>query len=156
MVVKLREPEKPTKYLQICLHKYLELLDKGRILVVDDEEDITTFLKIGLEDNGFETVTFNNPQQALSDYKPGFYDLILIDIKMPGMDGFQLYDKLQSIDSNAKVCFMTAYEIYYDALKELFPDSYPSINFIRKPSELKDFVKRISDEINKQISQLWI
>jgi two-component system response regulator ChvI len=128
------------------------LLDKGRILVVDDEEDITTFLKIGLEDNGFETVTFNNPQQALSDYKPGFYDLILIDIKMPGMDGFQLYDKLQSIDSNAKVCFMTAYEIYYDALKELFPDSYPSINFIRKPSELKDFVKRISDEINKQIS----
>jgi hypothetical protein len=47
---------------------------------------------------------------------------------------------------------MTAYEIYYDALKELFPDSYPSINFIRKPSELKDFVKRISDEINKQIS----
>lgn len=127
------------------------MLDKGRILIVDDEEDITTFLKMGLEDNGFEAITFNDPLQALSNYRPGFYDLILIDIKMPGMDGFQLYDKLQSLDSKAKVCFMTAYEIYYDALKELFPDSYPSINFIRKPSELKDFVKKISEEINKQI-----
>ena len=72
---------------------------------------------MGLEDNGFEAITFNDPLQALSNYKPGFYDLILIDIKMPGMDGFQLYDKLQSRDSKAKVCFMTAYEIYYDALK---------------------------------------
>ena len=146
---------------------------RGRILIVDDEEDVTFFLKEALEDyGGFEVVTFNDPLVALSSFnndnnKPSAYDLILLDIKMPKMDGFELYQELQKrIDAAAtdsdtsfssgdqakngkktKICFMTAFEVYFEALKELFPDSYPSMCFIKKPSSAQDLLKRISKEL---------
>jgi CheY-like chemotaxis protein len=146
--------------------------NRGRILIIDDEEDITFFLKEALEDSGgFEVVTFNDPLVALSSFdndnnKPSAYDLILLDIKMPKMDGFELYQELQkrigadatsdsSISSGdqakngkkTKICFMTAFEVYFEALKELFPDSYPSMCFIKKPSSAQDLIKRISKEL---------
>ena len=143
----------------------------GRILIVDDEEDITFFLKEALEGyGGFEVVTFNDPLLALSSFnredkqnKPSAYDLILLDIKMPKMDGFELYQELQKrIDSaegantsskdkggkRTKICFMTAFEVYFEALKEIFPDSYSSICFIKKPSSAEDLIKRITSEID--------
>ena len=145
----------------------------GRILIVDDEEDVTFFLKEALEDyGGFEVVTFNDPLLALSSFndedkrnKPSLYDLILLDIRMPKMDGFELYQELQKrMDSDdgsgvgseeqrrkgqrTKICFMTAFEIYFEALKELFPDSYSSICFIKKPSSAQDLIKVISKEID--------
>ena len=143
--------------------------NRSRILIVDDEEDVTFFLKEALEGyGGFEVVTFNDPLLALSsfnkDNKPPAYDLILLDIKMPKMDGFELYQELQkTIDASGeintgrddqaknakktKICFMTAFEVYYDALKELFPDSYPSMCFIKKPSSAQDLIERISKEL---------
>jgi CheY-like chemotaxis protein len=148
--------------------------NRGRILIVDDEEDVTFFLKEALENyGGYEVVTFNDPLLALSSFnndnnKASAYDLILLDIKMPKMDGFQLYDELQkkigtaapaagesSISSGdqrkngkkTKICFMTAFEIYFDALKELFPDSYPTICFIKKPSSAEDLIARIRKEL---------
>jgi CheY-like chemotaxis protein len=150
---------------------------RGRILIIDDEEDITFFLKEALEGSGaFEVVTFNDPLLALSSFNskdnnnlPSAYDLILLDIKMPKMDGFELYQEIQKrIDHTAaaagggssgshsdqgnngkktKICFMTAFEVYYEALKELFPDSYSSICFIKKPSSAQDLIRRISKEI---------
>jgi CheY-like chemotaxis protein len=147
---------------------------RGRILIVDDEEDITFFLKEALEEfGGFEVVTFNDPLLALSSFnnddknnKPTPYDLILLDIKMPKMDGFELYQELQkrigTADDNSsnissgdqgkngkrpKICFMTAFDVYFEALKELFPDTYPSICFIKKPSSAQDLIKRISKEL---------
>lgn len=149
----------------------------GRILIVDDEEDVTFFLKEALEDyGGFEVVTFNDPLLALSSFnnedkqnKPSAYDLILLDIKMPKMDGFELYQELQKrIDSpdsgsmisedqgrkekRTKICFMTAFEVYFEALKELFPNSYSSICFIKKPSSAQDLIKRITKEIESVYS----
>ena len=148
--------------------------NRGRILIVDDEEDVTFFLKEALEDyGGFEVVTFNDPLVALSSFnndnnRPSAYDLILLDIKMPKMDGFELYQELQkridaettvagdsSISSGdqakngkkTKICFMTAFEVYFEALKELFPDSYPSMCFIKKPSSAQDLIQRISKEL---------
>jgi CheY-like chemotaxis protein len=149
--------------------------NRGRILIVDDEEDVTFFLKEALEDyGGFEVVTFNDPLVALSSFnndnnRPSAYDLILLDIKMPKMDGFELYQELQkridaetavvagdsSISSadqakngkKTKICFMTAFEVYFEALKELFPDSYPSMCFIKKPSSAQDLIQRISKEL---------
>lgn len=135
---------------------------RARILVVDDEEDVTFFLKEALEDYaGFEVVTFNDPLLALSSFdgdntdkeagRSRTYDLILLDIKMPKMDGFELYQELQKkINDNGKtkVCFMTAFEVYYEALKELFPDSYPSVCFIKKPFSAQDLVNRIRKEMN--------
>jgi CheY-like chemotaxis protein len=143
----------------------------GRILIVDDEEDVTFFLKEALEDyGGFEVVTFNDPLLALSSLnnkdeqnKASSYDLILLDIKMPKMDGFELYQELQKgIDSagvetiggenkgtkKTKICFMTAFEIYFEALKELFPDSYSSICFIKKPASVQDLIKMVTKEID--------
>ena len=136
-----------------------------RILIVDDEEDVTFFLKEALEDyGGFEVVTYNDPLLALSDFNnrssnnelgAAKYDLILLDIKMPKMDGFQLYQELQEMTNQQgyegkkpKVCFMTAFEVYFEALKELFPDSYSSVCFIKKPSSAHDLVKRITKEMN--------
>jgi DNA-binding response OmpR family regulator len=120
----------------------------ARILIVDDEEDITSILRKGLEQYGFTVTTFNDPLAALSNFKADLYEMILLDIKMPKMDGFELYQEIEKIDDKVKVCFMTAFEVYFDALKELFPDSYSSVCFIRKPFAIQEFVKRISIEVN--------
>jgi DNA-binding response OmpR family regulator len=120
----------------------------ARLLIVDDEEDITSILRKGLENNGFEVVTFNDPLLALSNFNAGLYDMILLDIRMPKMDGFQLYQEIEKIDGRAKVCFMTAFEVYFEALRELFPDSYSSVCFVKKPFSIQEFVKRISKEMD--------
>ena len=75
---------------------------KKRILLVDDEHDITVGLRIGLENNGFVVDAFNDPQEALSNFKAGLYDLLLIDVKMPKMNGFELYQDMEKIDINSR------------------------------------------------------
>ena len=121
-----------------------------RVLIVDDEEDVTLFLETALKDHGFEVTAFNDPVEALSSFKAGMYDLILLDIRMPKMNGFELYQKLEEIDGSARICFMTAYEVYYEALRELFPDSYSSVCFIKKPFTVQDLVKRITKEMGQE------
>jgi DNA-binding response OmpR family regulator len=66
-----------------------------RILVVDDEPDLTMICSLALEYYGFKVDTFTDPRKALSNYEPGYYDLIILDIAMPKMDGFQLYDEIK-------------------------------------------------------------
>ena len=79
---------------------------KRKILLVDDEPDLTFTLKMGLEDSGlFEVDVFNDPQLALSNFKPDYYDFLLIDIKMPHLSGYELYDKLRNIDGKSKILF---------------------------------------------------
>ena len=93
---------------------------KRRILIVDDELDITFVFKIGLEDNGFVVDTFNDPQLALSNFKNGLYDLLLIDIGIPKMNGFEFYREIRKIDDKVKACFFTASESYYiDLVKNI-------------------------------------
>jgi DNA-binding response OmpR family regulator len=79
-----------------------------RILVVDDEPDLTMLCRLALEYHGFNVDTFTDPRKALSNYKPGYYDLVILDIMMPNMDGFQLYDEIKKKDHKPKVCFLTA------------------------------------------------
>jgi DNA-binding NtrC family response regulator len=119
---------------------------KKRILVVDDEPDLTYTLKIGLEDTGsFEVDAFNDPELALSAFKPGNYDFLLIDIRMPKMSGYDLYDKIRAIDSKVKSCFITAYEINYQALREQFP--LLKMECYAKPLEIDDLVRKINEEL---------
>jgi DNA-binding response OmpR family regulator len=120
---------------------------KKRILIVDDDPYITLFYKTGLEDKGFEVVIFNDPREALSNFKSSFYDLLLLDIKMPKMNGFELYEQLTKVDDKVKVCFITAYEVYFEALREVFPTTEVDC-FIKKPIEIEDLVKRIKIELN--------
>jgi CheY-like chemotaxis protein len=119
---------------------------KKRILVVDDEPDLTYTLKLGLENTGsFEVDAFNDPELALSAFKPGNYDFLLIDIRMPKMSGYDLYDKIRAIDNKVKSCFITAYEINYQALREQFP--LLKMECYAKPLEIDDLVRKINEEL---------
>ena len=120
---------------------------KGSILIVDDEIDITRAFKKGLESNGFMVDIYNDPVTALLNFKSDFYDLILVDVRMPKMNGFELYQEIEKVDKKSKVCFITAFEVYYHALREIFPTLEVSC-FIRKPIEIDDLVKRINSEIH--------
>jgi DNA-binding response OmpR family regulator len=119
---------------------------KKRILLVDDEHDITFAFSIGLEDNGFVVDAFNDPQEALSNFEAGLYDLLLIDIKMPKMNGFELYREIEKIDNKPKICFITAFEVYYKSLRELFP-TVKVDRYIKKPITTDDLVERIKSEL---------
>src|ERR671910_1841740 len=111
---------------------------KKRILIVDDDIDILTTYKKGLEDNGlFEVDAFADPEEALSNFKTGFYDCLIIDIRLPKMDGFELYDKMKEIDNKVKVCFMTAYYINIKSLRAVFAlSSDLEACFIGKPIDM--------------------
>ena len=124
-------------------------MDNNRILVVDDEPDLTKVSTLALEYHGFKVDTFNDPQEALSKFKPGSYDLIILDIKMPKMDGFELYHEIKKKDNNAKVCFLTASELYYEEFRN---EEYRALDrnlFIRKPIDNEDLVKQINKMIMK-------
>ena len=89
---------------------------KGRILIVDNDPDITNSYSLCLEDTGlFEVETYNDTVEALSNFKANSYDLVLLDIRMPIMDGYELYDKMKKIDTKVKVCFMRAFDMDADA-----------------------------------------
>ena len=112
-------------------------------MFVDDEPDLTLFFRMSLEYHGFEVETFNDPRKALSNFEPDHYDLVILDVKMPEMDGFELYREIQKIDDKAKVCFLTASELYY---KEFRTKEYSAIDkdlFIRKPIGNEELIKEI-------------
>ena len=120
-----------------------------RILVVDDEPDLTQVSSLALEYHGFKVDSFNDPQEALSKFKPGSYDLIILDIKMPKMDGFELYHEIKKKDDNAKVCFLTASELYYEEFRK---EEYCALDrnlFIQKPIDNEDLVKEINKMLKK-------
>ena len=119
--------------------------NKGKILLVDDEDDITLSFKRILEIHGFEVDTFNDSSLALSKFKVNYYDIALFDIKMPHLDGFDLYKKIKEIDNNIRICFLTASEAYYQQYRD--KDFYELSRdlFIQKPIELEELLKRIDD-----------
>ncbi|MFY9795378.1 MAG: response regulator [Candidatus Nitrosopolaris sp.] len=126
-----------------------------RILIVDDDADVTITFKAVIEDSNstndvnkrIEVYTSNNAVVALSEFKPNFYDLLLVDINMPHMNGFELCEKILLVDINVKVCFMSSVEINREALREI----YPAISlgcFIRKPVTIDYLLKRIMSELD--------
>jgi DNA-binding response OmpR family regulator len=124
-------------------------MDNSRILVVDDEPDLTQVSTLALEYHGFKVDSFNDSQEALSKYTPGLYDLVILDIKMPKMDGFELYHEIKKKDNNANVCFLTASELYYEEFRKKEYCVIDKNLFIRKPIENEELVKEISKMIKK-------
>jgi CheY-like chemotaxis protein len=131
-----------------------------KILLVHDDYDILTTIKHCLEEtNDFIVDTFSNPLEVISAFQPEFYDLILIDIKMPKMNGFELYQELRKKADNVEIraCFITAYEIYYETLKLEFPEliivmffyifvnSVFSIKYPLYFTDLKQILEKIND-----------
>ena len=124
-----------------------------RILMVDDDPDITLTFKKGLEAENeksskifFKVDSCNNPLQALSEFKPDYYDLILIDINMPRMDGIELASKILELDANVKICLVTAGEANIEVLRELYPTRDIGC-FIKKPVTIDYLVRRIRAEL---------
>jgi DNA-binding response OmpR family regulator len=78
---------------------------KKKILLVEDEEDITTVLNMVLEEGGYEVESFSDPVLALKNFRKSSYDLVILDIKMPEMDGFELRRQIKKIDNAIRVCF---------------------------------------------------
>jgi CheY-like chemotaxis protein len=124
---------------------------KRRILVVDDEPDNASIFSMSLEDEGFEVDTFTDPLLALSTFKAGKkYDLLILDIKMPNMNGFDLYEAVRKIDNKVKACFLTAFgEGYTEEFGRRFPTSslFSEVSFIRKPIRIDDLVKKVNEMI---------
>ena len=115
-----------------------------RILIVDDEQDIISVFRMVLEMNDFEVDAYNDPLLALSNFKKNAYDLIILDIRMPDMDGFELYKKIRMIDDKVKVCFMTAFDDYRQEFKKSFPMLDEIKCFIRKPKAVEDLVNHVA------------
>lgn len=126
-----------------------------RILIIDDEADITLTLKAGIDTHNknndankrIEVYTFNDPLAALSEFRPHFYDLLLIDINMPNLNGFEVCERMLKMDINVRVCFMTSGEVNREALGEI----HPAISlgcFIKKPITMDYLVNRIKAELD--------
>jgi DNA-binding response OmpR family regulator len=125
---------------------------KRKILLVDDEHDNSSIFTIGLKDNGFYVDTFDDPISALSAFKPDFYDLLILDIKMPKMDGYELYENIRKIDNKVKVCFVTASveeyrEDYQQSFTSFRSSSSSNISFLTKPITIDDLVKKVNEII---------
>jgi CheY-like chemotaxis protein len=124
-----------------------------RILIVDDDADLTITFKSAESNNNndfnkrIEVHTSNDPVVVLSDFKPNFYDLLLVDINMPHMNGFELCEKIFAIDINVRVCLMSSGEINWEALSEMYPTRQEGC-FIRKPDTMDYLLKRIRSELD--------
>jgi two-component SAPR family response regulator len=132
-------------YLQILVSKFPDAAIK-RIMIVDANDDVNLTFKIVLSesDRRLRVHSFNDPRVALREFKPDFYHLVIIDILMPKMNGFELYDKLRKLDSKVNICFMTTgSEIFSkEFIEEALPELDPNC-FIRKPIANEDLLKRV-------------
>ena len=126
-----------------------------KILLVDDESDVLYTIKNILEDNGFQVDTFNDPIISLKSYTSNYYNLVILDIKMPKMDGFELYIKIREKDPKVKICFLTASEMYYEKFRKTRSEFGRIIGedcFIQKPIKNEDLVKKLIDIMNIDIT----
>ena len=122
-----------------------------KILLIDDEPDVTYTIKKILEDNGFKVDSFNDPILALNYYKVNFYDLLILDIKMPKMDGFQLYTKIREKEPKVKICFLTAIATFNEEFRKIRLTLGKTINedyFIQKPINMEDLTKKLTSIMN--------
>jgi DNA-binding response OmpR family regulator len=133
-----KESEKVTSIEQKKLSKV--------ILIIDDDPDMTSIFSLGLQDEGFEVYAYNDPLDALSQFRPNLYDLLLVDINMPKMNGIDLSRQLLELDSNVKICFITAGDTNVEVLRELYPTRDIGC-FIKKPVTIDQLVRRVRSEL---------
>ena len=125
-----------------------------RIMLVEDEDDIVLLFRIILESGvGLKVDSYTDPFAALNNFKCGLYDLIMIDIALPKMNGIELYYKIKKLDNNSKICFITAGEMYYEEIRN---EAFPGLDtncFIRKPIANEDLIQRVKNILSRNNSQ---
>ena len=125
-----------------------------KILLVDDEPDVLYTIKNILEDNGFQVDTFNDPIISLKSYTIDYYNLVILDIKMPKMDGFELYTKIRGKDPKVKICFFTATAMFTEEIKKALLALGKTINedyFIQMSVEIEDLLKKLTSIRNTSL-----
>jgi two-component system, OmpR family, response regulator ChvI len=115
-----------------------------RVLVVDDEPDITYALKVGLAGKGFQVETYNDPTVALAKFKPNAFDIAILDIRMPKMSGFELYREMTKVDGKTKIVFLTAFDVYREEFEKMFPNMKVTA-FLKKPMTIAKLVSRLNE-----------
>ena len=124
----------------------MTLKNNSIIMVVDDDRDTALSIKVSLESIGYIVDMHSDPTEALSTFKPNYYDLAMLDIRMPKLNGFELYKVLREIDKTLKICFMTSFAEYYESLKE----SHPRLDvkcYIRKPISNHKLIQIVADQL---------
>jgi DNA-binding response OmpR family regulator len=119
---------------------------KRRILLVDDEQDIVYVIILALERAGFAVDGYADPQKALANFQPGHYSLALLDIRMPGISGFQLAKELRKIDPKIAVSYLTALDIVDEEYQQVFPNEKPA-SLVKKPSALTNLIRVVEKQL---------
>jgi CheY-like chemotaxis protein len=122
--------------------------EEKKTLVVNDEPDVTTMLKMTLERVGFSVDTFNDPVLALKSYKPHLYDLVILDVIMPELDGLELYTQLKRKDSGINICFLTASSEPYR--EELLKEKYNQLSrdlFLEMPLPTSELIHEVKKRL---------
>ena len=120
------------------------MIQQYRILLVDDEVDILHVIKRGLEIYGFQVEAYSSPQEVLHSFKPNVYDLAILDIRMPGLSGFQLYREMKKIDPAITACFLSAFEVHPKEFKIVFPSMMEVKAIIKKPVSINHLLREIT------------
>jgi CheY-like chemotaxis protein len=129
------------------------------ILLVDDEPDVIYAIKNILEDNGFQIDSFSDPILALKSYRDNVFDLVILDIKMPKMDGFELFTKIREKDPRVKICFLTASEMYYEKFRKTqskFGKIIEEECFIQKPIKNEELIRKLNSIMNIDITTIHL
>ena len=113
------------------------------VLVIDDQEEFTRSLKMALENEGLQVTAYNDPIKAISDFKAGHFDLAIVDIRMPGINGFDVYEKIRAIDKRVKFCFLTAFGLYGDELIVQGSKLDETKCLIKKPIKMTELLSKV-------------
>jgi DNA-binding response OmpR family regulator len=115
-----------------------------KVLLIDDEVDITDAFKLGLEQHGFRVDAYNDPKVALSAFKPKLYSVAILDIRMPEMTGFELYRQLKMLDPDLSVCFLSSFDMFGEEFRKMFPE-IDAKSIFRKPISIAELSGRLAE-----------
>lgn len=121
--------------------------DKFKIMMVDDSPDTLTTLSQGLQRQALNVSAFSDPQYALSEFKPDYYDMVILDLSMPRLNGFELAEKILAKDPNVRICFLSAFETHEIGTKAKFKGK-KSISYVKKPIAPSKLARYVIDTIN--------
>jgi len=124
-----------------------------KILVVDDEPDIVHALQKGLELRGHSVDAFEDPEKALQEFRPDVYDFAILDVRMPKMNGFQLYREIEKRDGKVRVRFLTAFETYREEFKKAFPE-LDERRFIKKPATISKIASELVESLKVDVKAI--
>jgi CheY-like chemotaxis protein len=125
---------------------------KKRVLLIDDERDICMIYQMVLEDAGYECISYTDPVSALQEFRIDHYDLILLDIKMPVLNGFELCKKIREIDRAVHIVFITASEHYYEQFRTQHYPELGKVNYIQKPIGNDELVRIVNTIVGNSIT----